>query len=91
MTNQKTSEAVTNLKIAVIEARIEKHDQMLESLMTSNTSLLTSIAELSASHATTNDLLKEGFDVMKKIVIAAFALVAGVVGLSGLMFPAGFL
>jgi len=28
---------------------------------------------------------------MKKIVIAAFALVAGVVGLSGLMFPAGFL
>lgn len=61
-------------------AILEQHEQRIANLEASTAALLESNAALNASVETTNKMLKEGFDMMKKLAVGIVGAIAAFMG-----------
>lgn len=70
-----TSEEITQFRIERLENRLDKHEEVLENMSEVLTELKTSHASMVAVNEQTNELLQQGFDLLKRLLMM-FALAA---------------
>ena len=70
-----TNEDITQFRIERLENRLDKHEEVLENMSEVLTELKTSHTSMVAVNEQTNELLQQGFDLLKRLLMM-FALAA---------------
>lgn len=70
-----TNEEITQFRIERLENRLDKHEEVLENMSEVLTELKTSHTSMVAVNEQTNELLQQGFDLLKRLLMM-FALAA---------------
>ena len=71
------AEASQDIRLDQLEKRVDRHDEILDRLTESFTALQVDVAEMHRQQELTNEILKEGFKVIK-ICLAIIASIYGV-------------
>ena len=71
------AEASQDIRLDHLEKRVDRHDEILDRLTESFTALQVDVADMHRQQELTNEILKEGFKVIK-ICLAIIASIYGV-------------
>ena len=73
-----TTNEVQDVRIDTLETRIDRHEMLLEKLTDNQLELSTRLTELATSIDAQNQLIGEGFDLMKKVILGLLSCLTAV-------------
>tara|TARA_R110002012_G_scaffold184446_4_gene350974 strand:- start:18070 stop:18315 length:246 start_codon:yes stop_codon:yes gene_type:complete len=74
-----SNDKVQDVRLDTLENRIDRHEVLLEKLADNQLELSTRLTELASSIDAQNQLIGEGFDLMKKVILGLLGTLSAIV------------
>ena len=73
-----SKDSVQDVRIEHIEERIDRHEMLLEKLTDNQLELSSRLTELATSIDTQNQLIGEGFNLMKRVILGLLSTLSAI-------------